>query len=76
MEELAEIRESLERKVERDELHDLMILARRLPTADDLHKLKWYVTDNIEKFTRDNRDFHQEFCKQCEIIRRYDEVLT
>jgi len=49
---------------------------KRLPKAEDVEDLKSYVVDNIENFAFDNKTFHEDFKTHCEIIRRYDEVIT
>jgi hypothetical protein len=44
--------------------------------VEDVEELKNYVTENIENFGSDNREFHSDFTTHNEIIRRYDEVLS
>ena len=47
-----------------------------LPKAKDIHDLKEYLTDSLEKFSGDNDQFHKDFKVHNEIIRRYDEVIS
>ena len=56
-----------------DDIEKLLIT---LPKAKDVEDLKAYIVENIENFASDNEAFHKDFKKHCEIIRRYDEVIS
>ena len=51
-------------------------LLRILPKAEDVEDLKSFCTGNIQRFSDDNCVFKFDMKKHCEIIRRYDEVIS
>ena len=63
-------------KVDVEETEVIKDLIMELPKVEDVRAMRLYVSENIENFGSDNRNFHKEFNVQNEIIRRYDEVLS
>ena len=63
-------------KVNAAEISAIRELVNTLPSLDDIKAQKLFLETSIKKFHADNDQFHLDFQKQNEIIRRYDEVLN
>lgn len=63
-------------KVDTHEIDGMRQLLAALPKVEDIEAQRTYLAENIQKFHEDNEQFHVDFQKQNEIIRRYDEVLN
>jgi hypothetical protein len=47
----------------------------KLPKVEDFENMKIFLDEAVTEFATDNKQFHLDFAKHNEIIRRYDEVL-
>lgn len=63
-------------KVNNHEIDNIRQLVETLPTVDDITHQREFLESSIKQFHSDNAQFHLDFQKQNEIIRRYDEVLN
>jgi hypothetical protein len=73
---LKEHRKILDIKVDFEEYQDLRALVLKLPKVEDFQTMKVFLDEAVTEFSTDNKQFHLDFAKHNEIIRRYDEVLN
>ena len=55
---------------------DLKKLTMSLPSVESFENMKSYLKEAVEEMQADNKQFHIDFKKQNEIIRRYDEIMA
>lgn len=63
-------------KAEKHDLSRVEMQVVQLPNVEIFNEHKRYIHDNIDQFKTDNALFKHEFKMQCEMIRRYDEVIS
>jgi len=66
----------LDKKIGIEHYEYIKKLSETLPTIEDINKQNDYINNLLQSFRDDNDQFHKDFLKQNEIIRRYDEVLN
>ena len=71
-----EIEDTLQLKLDKSEMKEIINLVHQLPDIEEVDKIKKFVSSNIKEFRDEHARFRVDFQNHCEIIRRYDDVIS
>ena len=63
-------------KIDEADFQEIKELLQILPRREDVEQVQKHLNESLEEFKNDNKQFHLDFQKQNEIIRRYDEIIS